>query len=207
MKVLLINGSPHEKGSTYTALSEITTVLEKEGIETEIFQLGIDPIRGCTGCGACRKINRCVYDDDKVNEGIQKVREADALIVGSPVHYAAASGHITAFLDRVFYAVGDLSLKPGAAIAVARRGGSSAALDQLNKYFTIKSMPLVSSQYWNMVYGANAEDVRKDEEGMQTMRVLGQNMAWLLRCIEAGKKAGVETPTYDQRAWTNFIRS
>ncbi|MBN2221043.1 MAG: flavodoxin family protein [Vallitaleaceae bacterium] len=206
MKVLLINGSPHEEGSTYTALIEICKVLENEGLETEIFQLGIDPIRGCTGCGGCRKTHRCVYNDDKVNEGIEKIREADALIIGSPVHYAAASGHITSFMDRAFYAIGDLSLKPGAAIAISRRGGSSAALDQLNKYFTIKSMPLVSSQYWNMVYGANASDVLKDEEGMQTMRVLGQNMAWLLRCIEAGKKAGVETPTYEKRAWTNFIR-
>ena len=194
MKVLLINGSPKANGCTYTALSEIANELEKENIETEIFHIGNKPIRGCIGCGGCYTTNKCVFNDDVVNDGIEKVKKADGIILGSPVHYAAASGAITSFLDRLFYAYGGkfLAHKPGAAIVSCRRGGSTAAFEQLNKYFTISNMPIVSSQYWNMVHGNTPEEVKQDLEGMQTMRVLGQNMAWLLKSLQSGKEAGIK---------------
>lgn len=208
MKVLLINGSPKEQGCTYTALSEVAKVLEKQSIETEIFHIGNMPIRGCTGCNWCSKnqAGRCVVDDDTVNRAIEKAKDVDGIVVGSPVHYAAASGQITSFLDRFFYSSKGMPNKPGAAIVSCRRGGSTAALDQLNKYFTISNMPLVSSQYWNMVHGSTPEDVQKDLEGMQTMRILGNNMAWLIKCIEAGKEAGIQLPEREPRERTNFIR-
>ena len=208
MKVLLINGSPKANGCTYTALSEIANELEKENIETEIFHIGNKPIRGCIGCGGCYTTNKCVFNDDVVNDGIEKVKKADGTILGSPVHYAAASGAITSFLDRLFYAYGGkfLAHKPGAAIVSCRRGGSTAAFEQLNKYFTISNMPIVSSQYWNMVHGNTPEEVKQDLEGMQTMRVLGQNMAWLLKSIQSGKEAGIKLPEKEPRAMTNFIR-
>ena len=208
MKVLLINGSPKANGCTYTALSEIASELEKENIETEIFHIGNKPIRGCIGCGGCYTTNKCVFNDDVVNDGIEKVKKADGIILGSPVHYAAASGAITSFLDRLFYAYGGkfLAHKPGAAIVSCRRGGSTAAFEQLNKYFTISNMPIVSSQYWNMVHGNTPEEVKQDLEGMQTMRVLGQNMAWLLKSIQSGKEAGIKLPEKEPRAMTNFIR-
>ena len=208
MKVLLINGSPKANGCTYTALSEIANELEKENIETEIFHIGNKPIRGCIGCGGCYTTNKCVFNDDVVNDGIEKVKKADGIILGSPVHYAAASGAITSFLDRLFYAYGGkfLAHKPGAAIVSCRRGGSTAAFEQLNKYFTISNMPIVSSQYWNMVHGNTPEEVKQDLEGMQTMRVLGQNMAWLLKSIQSGKEAGIKLPKKEPRAMTNFIR-
>ena len=208
MKVLLINGSPKANGCTYTALSEIANELEKENIETEIFHIGNKPIRGCIGCGGCYTTNKCVFNDDVVNDGIEKVKKADGIILGSPVHYAAASGAIASFLDRLFYAYGGkfLAHKPGAAIVSCRRGGSTAAFEQLNKYFTISNMPIVSSQYWNMVHGNTPEEVKQDLEGMQTMRVLGQNMAWLLKSIQSGKEAGIKLPEKEPRAMTNFIR-
>lgn len=208
MKVLLINGSPKANGCTYTALSEIANELEKENIETEIFHIGNKPIRGCIGCGGCYTTNKCVFNDDVVNDGIEKVKKADGIILGSPVHYAAASGAITSFLDRLFYAYGGkfLAHKPGAAIVSCRRGGSTAAFEQLNKYFTISNMPIVSSQYWNMVHGNTPEEVKQDLEGMQTMRILGKNMAWLLKSIQAGKEAGIKLPEKEPRAMTNFIR-
>ncbi len=207
MKVLLINGSPKAKGCTYTALCEIAGELEKENIETEILHLGKDPIRGCTACGGCYKTGRCIFNDDIVNVGIEKVKEVDGLIVGSPVHYASASGAVTSFLDRLFYAGGGaLAFKPGAAIVSCRRGGATAAFEQLNKYFTISNMPVVSSQYWNMVHGNTPDEVRQDLEGMQVMRVLGRNMAWLLKSIQAGKEAGIKLPEQEERARTNFIR-
>ena len=209
MKVLLINGSPKESGCTYTALEEVATQIEKLGIATEIFYIGNEPIRGCTGCGYCGKTgnHQCVFTDDTVNEAILKAKDCDGFIFGTPVHYAAASGSITSFLDRMFYAASNsFALKPGAAVVSCRRGGSSTALDQLNKYFTIANMPVVSSQYWNMVHGNTPDEVKQDLEGMQTMRVLGRNMAWLLKSIEAGKKAGVELPQTEVRARTNFIR-
>lgn len=206
MKVLLLNGSPHEKGCTYTALSEVARTLEADGVSAEILWLGRDVGVGCTGCGACGKLGKCVVDDI-VNTAAEKVRECDALIVGSPVHYAAASGQVTGVMDRLFYSAGaHLRLKPAAAVVSARRAGTTAALDQLNKYFMINQMPVVSSRYWNMVHGSTPDDVRQDEEGMAVMRTLGHNMAWLLKSIAAGKSAGVEPPVQEPPARTNFIR-
>lgn len=207
MKVLLINGSPNEKGCTYTALNEVAEVLKVEGIETEIFHIKNKPIAGCTGCGACHKSGRCVMDDI-VNEAALKVKEADGIIVGSPVYYAAANGSLVSFLNRLFYSSKSACVyKPGAAVASARRSGTTATLDQLNKYFTISNMPVVSSKYWNQVHGNTPEEVRKDEEGLQTMRVLGRNMAWVLKCIEAGKKAGITIPQAEEKQFrTNYIR-
>lgn len=205
MKVLMINGSPHKEGCTYTALREIEKELNKEGIETEIVYIGTKPIRGCIGCGKCSN-NRCVFNDDIANEILEKSEQADAYIFGSPVHYAAASGSLTSLLDRFFYAGRHHDHKPGAAIVSCRRGGSTAALDQLNKYFTIKNMPVVSGQYWNMVHGTNPEQVKLDLEGMQTMRSIGKNMAWLLKCISYGKDNGINKPVLEQKIATNFIR-
>ena len=208
MKVLLINGSPKAKGCTYTALCEVAKELEKENIQTEILHVGSKPIRGCMACGGCYGDNsgRCAFDDDIVNIALEKARTADGFIFGSPVHYAAASGQITSFLDRFFYAGDCFRYKPGAAIVSCRRGGSTAAFEQLNKYFTISNMPIVSSQYRNMVHGTTPEEVMQDLEGMQTMRVLGRNMAWLLKTIQAGKEAGIRLPEREPRAVTNFIR-
>ena len=206
MKVILVNGSPREKGCTYTALCEVAGALEKNGIETEIFQVGAKPIAGCIGCNVCLKNGRC-FVDDPVNEFVEKAKMADGFVFGSPVHYAAASGAITSFLDRAFYGKGNVFAgKPGAAVVSCRRGGAASAFDQLNKYFTINSMPVVSSQYWNQVHGNTPEEVKQDLEGMQTMRTLGNNMAWLLKCIEAGKAAGVSFPEREPAQKTNFIR-
>ena len=206
MKVLLVNGSPHAQGCTYTALCEVAAALEKQGIETELFQVGTKPISGCLGCGACIKTGKCVIDD-VVNEFVEKAKDADGFVFGSPVHYAGASGAITSFMDRAFYGKGAVyANKPAAAVMSCRRGGATATLDQLNKYFTISNMPIVSSQYWNMVHGNTPDEVRQDAEGMQTMRTLGTNMAWLLKCIEAGKAAGVAMPERESKVATNFIR-
>lgn len=206
MKVLLINGSPHKKGCTYTALREVADELERQGIETEIFQLGTAAVRSCTACGQCAKTGRCVFDDDPVNECLDRLRQADGLIVGAPVHYAGPAGAVTALLDRMFYGKsGFLALKPAAAVVSCRRGGASAAFDRLNKYFTIAQMPVVSSQYWNAVHGNTPEQVRQDLEGMQIMRTLGRNMAWLLKCIDYAKEA-VPRPQQEERVSTNFIR-
>ncbi len=207
MKVLLINGSPNKKGCTYTALCEVEKELNKQNIETEILYLGQKPIRGCTACGKCLETGKCVFDDT-VNAALVKADQSDGFVFGSPVHYAGASGFITSFLDRCFFAGSEVfAYKPGAAIVSCRRGGATAALDQLNKYFTINNMPVVSSQYWNMVHGNTPQEVLQDFEGMQTMRGLGRNMAWLLKSIQAGKKAGVVLPSPEERIWTNFIRS
>lgn len=206
MKVLLLNGSPKAEGCTYTALCEVAGALEKNGIETEIVQVGTAPIAGCIGCGACIKTGRC-FMEDGVNEFVEKAKQADGFVFGSPVHYAAASGAVTSFLDRAFYGKSAaFAGKPGAAIVSCRRGGAASAFDQLNKYFTISNMPIVSSQYWNQVHGNTPEQVRCDEEGMQTMRTLGNNMAWLLKCIEAGKEAGITFPEREPAVKTNFIR-
>ncbi|MFL0164159.1 MULTISPECIES: flavodoxin family protein [Clostridium] len=207
MKVLLINGSPKVKGCTYTALIEIAKELEKENIEIEIFHVGNKPIRGCVACGGCSKTKgKCVFNDDTVNIALEKANEADGFIFGSPVHYGAPSGLITSFLDRFFYAGNCFAYKPGAAIVSCRRGGATSAFDQLNKYFTDRNMPVVSSQYWNMVHGNTPEEIEQDLEGMQTMRTLGKNMAWLLKSIEAGKNAGISLPEIEPRVLTNFIR-
>ena len=206
MKVILVNGSPREKGCTYTALCEVAGALEKNGIETEIFQVGAKPIAGCIGCNVCLKNGRC-FVDDPVNEFVEKAKTADGFVFGSPVHYAAASGAITSFLDRAFYGKGNVFAgKPGAAVVSCRRGGAASAFDQLNKYFTINSMPVVSSQYWNQVHGNTPEEVLQDAEGCAVMQELGRNMAWLLHCIEAGKAAGIEHPQNPKRPMTNFIR-
>ncbi|MGN6714777.1 flavodoxin family protein [Anaerocolumna jejuensis] len=207
MKVLLINGSPNIHGCTYTALEEIAKVLEAEEITAEIFHIGNKPIRGCLDCGVCSKFpGKCAYDNDTVNKALDLAKEADGFIFGAPVHYASAAGAITSFLDRFFYCGNDFSYKPGAAVVSCRRAGSTASLDQLNKYFTISNMPVVSSQYWNMVHGNTPEEVKQDLEGMQIMRTLGKNMAWLLKCIEAGKKDGIALPEREERVFTNFIR-
>lgn len=208
MKVLLVNGSPKEKGCTYTALCEVQKELEKNGIETELFNIGTTPVRGCAACGGCAKTNgKCVFSDDVVNKLIDKAKEADGFVFGAPVHYAAPAGAICAVLDRAFYSGGKyFAYKPAAAVVSCRRAGSTASLDVLNKYFLINNMPVVSSQYWNMVHGAKPEDVLKDEEGLQIMRTLGKNMAWLLRCINAGADAGVNIPEKEPRLRTNFIK-
>ena len=206
MKVLLINGSPHKEGCTFTALNEVAKILEKNGIATEILYLGVKPIAGCTACGKCSQLGKC-FIDDKVNEILDRCDEFDGVVIGSPVYYAGPSGQIRAFLDRLFYAGGRrFAGKPGAAVVSCRRGGATAAFDQLNKYFTISSMPIVSSQYWNQVHGAYAEQVLQDEEGMQTMRTLGNNMAWLLKCIQLGKENGITLPEREPPVWTNFVR-
>lgn len=206
MKVLLVNGSPKKANTTFSALQEVEKALNAQEVETEIFQLGNKPIGGCTGCTACRKIGKC-FMDDCVNEFVQKAQSADGFIFGTPVHYAAASGSMTAFLDRVFYSGSThLAYKPGACITVARRGGTTATFDQVNKYFTINQMPIVSSNYWNMVHGLSSDEAHQDEEGMQTMRILGNNMAWLLKCIQAGKNEGIVPTPGEQKIPTNYIR-
>ena len=210
MKVLLVNGSPHKKGCTYTALTEVAKTLNEEGIDAEIFWIGVKPLAGCIACKKCAKTGRCAFKD-RVNDFLDIAKDADGFIFGSPVHYAAATGAITSFMDRVFYA--DLQsgkqsfyLKPAAAVVSARRAGTTATFDQLNKYFTISEMPVMSSRYWNMVHGAKPEDVEKDLEGLQVMRVLARNMAFFLKCKEAGLKAGVSLPTREKSIFTNFIR-
>lgn len=208
MKVLLLNGSSHPHGCTDTALREVASALENTGIHTEILFLGNDPVRDCTACGTCAKApGKCVFDDDIVNRIIEKAREADGFVFGTPVYYAHPSGRILSILDRVFYAGKSAFVyKPAAAIASARRAGTTASLDVLQKYFTISQMPVVSSTYWTMVHGKEAVDVLKDEEGLQTMRNLAANMAWMLRCIEAGKAAGIQPPQAESGARTDFIR-
>ena len=208
MKVLLLNGSSRPSGCTYTALREVAVSLEVAGIETEILFLGNEPVRDCTACGTCAKVpGKCVFDDDIVNRIIEKARGADGFIFGTPVYYAHPSGRILSVLDRVFYAGKSAFIhKPAAAIASARRAGTTATLDVLQKYFTISQMPVVTSTYWTMVHGKQPEDVLKDEEGLQTMRNLASNMVWMLRCIEAGKAAGIPPPQEEFGARTNFIR-
>ena len=206
MKVLLVNGSPHKNGSTYTALCEVEKALNGEGIETSIVWLGTEAISGCLACGYCSRNGKCIKNDI-VNEFAQRAKNADGFVFGTPVHYAGASGAIVSFLDRLFYsASGSLRHKPAAVITAARRGGTTAAYDQLIKYPAIAEMPIISSNYWNMVHGAVASDVPEDKEGMQTMRILGKNMAYFIKCIDAGKKAGIELPEREKKEITNFIR-
>lgn len=206
MKVLLVNGSPHEFGCTYTALDEARKELLAKSVEAEIFWVGNKAISGCIGCGSCRKLGKCCIDDC-VNEFVQKAKEADGFIFGSPVHYAAASGAITAFMDRAFYSGGAvLCGKPAAAVVSCRRGGASAAFDQMNKYFSINCMPIVTSNYWNQVHGSTPDEVMKDEEGVQTVRVLADNMAWLLKCIGLGANNDIPFLQPEPKIKTNFIR-
>ena len=207
MKVLLVNGGPHKEGCTYTALKEVEKELNNEGIETEIFWVGVKPISGCIACGKCSEIGKCVFDD-VVNEFAEKCKDADGFVFGTPVHYASASGAITSFMDRLFYSASSdiFRLKPAATIVSARRAGTTATMDQLNKYFSINQMPIISSRYWNMVHGNTPDEVKQDVEGMQIMRILGRNMAYHLKCQEAGRKAGINMPEKEKTKLTNFIR-
>ncbi len=205
MKVLLINGSPHAKGSTYTALQEMEKIFAKEGIETEFVQVGGQDIRGCIACGSCGRTGKCVFQD-LVNETAEKFRDCDGLVVGSPVYYASANATVIAFLDRLFYSTHfDKTMKVGAGIVSARRGGLSATFDELNKYFTISGMPVASSRYWNSIHGNNADEAKRDEEGMQVMRTLARNMSFLMKSIALGKKE-FGLPENEEKVWTNFIR-
>ena len=203
MKVLLINGSPRERGNTRAALDEIARTLAAEGVETELISVGTGPVSGCTACGACAKTGRCVLEGG-VNEAVEALAAADGLIVGTPVHYASPAGALLAFLDRMFYAGAErFAHKPAAAFACARRAGTTASLDVINKYFTISQMPVVSSGYWNVVHGNSPEEVVQDLEGMQIMRTLGRNMAWLLKSIRTDD---LPRPEQEARVRTNFIR-
>ena len=210
MKVLLVNGSPHKEGCTYTALAEAGNELNQSGIDTDVFWIGNKPLSGCIACKSCIQKNCCVFDD-AVNDFLELAGDYDGFIFGTPVHWAGASGAITSVLDRVFYA--DLNgggnrflLKPAAVVMSARRAGTTATWDQVNKYFGLMQMPIITSRYWNMVHGAKPEDVQQDAEGLQTLRVLGRNMAWFLKCKEAGENAGIQLPEQEPMTFTNFIR-
>ena len=210
MKDLLINGSPHKEGCTYTALCEVSDALVREGIGTDLFWIGIKPLSGCIACKACVEKHKCVFDDT-VNEFLDIADNYDGFIFGTPVHWSAASGALTSFMDRVFYA--DMCgggnrflLKPAATVISTRRAGTTATWDQLNKYFGLMQMPIISSRYWNMVHGTSPKEVKKDLEGMQIMRILGKNMSWFLKCKEAGQQAGISLPDQEKVTYTNFIR-
>ena len=201
MHVLLLNGSPNAEGCTFTALSEIAATLKAENITSEIFQLGKKPVRGCIACGVCRERGGCAFQDDALPALVEAVKRADALVIGSPVYYAGPNGALCALLDRLFFSAGSLlKFKPGAAVVSCRRGGASASFDRLNKYFTISQMPIVSSQYWNSVHGFTPEDVRKDAEGLQTMRTLAHNLARMLRMETATPQRQDE----EEHLWTSF---
>lgn len=204
MKALLINGSPHAKGCTYTALSELKHTLEAEGIETELIHVGNQDVRGCIACGQCRKLGKCVFDD-VVNEVASRLAEADAFVIGAPVYYSSPAGGAISFMDRLFFSTFnvDKTMKVGAAVVTCRRGGNTASFDVLNKYFSISGMPIASSQYWNIVYGGSAEEVLKDAEGLQTMRTLGRNMAFMIKSIQLGKQQ-FGLPEKEPTTFTNF---
>ena len=205
MKVVLLNGSPHEKGTTFAALTEVANSLNANGIDTEIINVGNHEVSGCTVCCYCVKNNKCVKNDI-VNEIIEKIQQADGVVVGSPVYFASLNGTLKCVLDRVFFAKESFANKPAAAVAVARRAGTTATYDQINKYFGINQMPIISSRYWNMVHGREAADLEQDEEGLQTMRILARNMAYFIKCIEAGKEKGIEKPKGEKTILTNFVR-
>lgn len=205
MKVILINGSPNAKGCTYTALEEVSKTLKSEGIETEIIHVGHKDIRGCIGCRQCKTKGKCVFNDI-VNDIAPKFKECDGIVIGSPVYFASANGTLVSFIDRLFYSMtADKTMKVGAAVVSCGRGGNSATFDELNKYFTISQMPIASSQYWNMVHGNSPEEVQQDLEGLQTMRTLGKNMAFLIKSIQLGKKE-FGLPEKEEHKFTNFIR-
>ncbi|MDH6366563.1 MULTISPECIES: flavodoxin family protein [unclassified Breznakia] len=206
MKVLLMNGSPRPAGCTHRALLEVEKQLQSEGIETEIVHIGTTPIMGCTSCGICAEKGEC-FQDDLVNTFAKMAKDADGFVFGSPTYYADASGPLTAFMNRLFYSAGNVfAQKPGAAVASCRRAGAMNTLDHIQKYFLINHMPVVPSQYWNVVHGSTAEDVEKDLEGLQTMRSLAKNMAFMLKCIEAAMEKGLPFPEYERKVRTNFIR-
>ena len=205
MKVLLINGSPHSKGNTFIALKEMEKIFQENKVETELIHIGNKAIRGCIACGSCRKKGKCVFDDE-VNVTAPKFEEADGIVAGTPVYYASANATLVAFLDRLFYSTGfNKTMKVGASVVVARRGGLSATFDELNKYFTISGMPVASSQYWNSIHGTAAGEAQMDAEGLQVMRVLARNMTFLMKSIALGReKYGL--PVKEERQSTNFIR-
>ena len=207
MKVMLVNGSPHKDGCVNRALEEVARTLEENGVEAEIFWIGRQPVGGCVACGGCAKLGRCVHDD-AVNEFAAKAADADGFVFGGAVHYAHAAGSLLGFMDRLFYSgFGKKHAhKPAAAVTSARRAGTTAALDDIQKFFTISQMPIVSSRYWNNIHGTNAAEAEQDTEGLLTMRILGRNMAWMLKCIEAGRAAGIEAPETETGSNTNFIR-
>ena len=201
MHVLLLNGSPNADGCTFTALSEIADTLKAENVTSEIFQLGKKPVRGCIACGACRERGECAFQDDALPALVEAVKRADGIVIGSPVYYAGPNGALCALLDRLFFSAGSLLQgKPGAAVVSCRRGGASASFDRLNKYFTISQMPVVSSQYWNSVHGFTPDDVRKDAEGLQTMRTLAHNLARMLRMESVTPRRTDE----EEHMWTSF---
>ena len=208
MKVLLVNGSSHINGTTMRALEEMVKIFDAEGVETEVIQTGSKPLADCLQCNACAKTGRCVIDDDGVNAFVEKARTADGFVFATPVYYAHPSGRIFSFLDRAFYSAGKdvFRCKPGAAVAVARRAGTTASLDALNKYFGISEMPVAGSTYWNLAHGLMAEDAPEDGEGMQTLRNLARHMVWMMRCFAAGKEAGVPLPDSERDTMTNFVR-
>jgi len=207
MKVLLVNGSPIKEGCCSRALEEVASSLKKNGVDAEIYWIGNKPLGGCLACGYCKSHGECVMKD-AVNDFAKKAKEADGFVFAAPVYYAGMAGGMKSFLDRLFYSAGEaLRYKPGAAVVSSRRAGSTSVFDEINKFFTINQMPLISSRYWNEVHGSNKEDVEKDEEGLYTMRVLADNMAFILKCIEAGKKAGITNAASEEKpARTNFIR-
>ncbi|MGI6217971.1 MAG: flavodoxin family protein, partial [Coriobacteriales bacterium] len=211
MRVLLVNGSPHENGCTHEALRVVGDALEKDGVDTEEFWIQNKPIAGCIGCLKCRETGKCVFQDT-VEDFLNLAEGFDGFVFGSPVHYGGITGNMKSFMDRAFYSARPrdpemFRLKPAAGVVSARRMGTTSALEQMDKYFEIEQMPIVSSRYWNAVHGYVAEEVQSDVEGVQTMQVLGQNMAWLLKCMKAGEEAGIERPSlYKKREQTNFIR-
>lgn len=211
MRVLLINGSPNEKGCTYTALTELSKTLQNEGIDSEMFYIGTDPIAPCRACKACVKLQKCVIND-KVNELLEKIDNYDGFVIGSPVHYASASGVISPFLDRLFYAgsrkIGKnpFKHKPATSVVTCRRAGSTATIDQINKYFLINQMPIISGRYWNMVHGNTPDEIMQDIEGLQNIRFVARNLAWFLKCKQAGEKAGINPPESEEVIYTNYIR-
>lgn len=206
MKVLLVNGSPHQNGCTFTALDECAKKLNELGVETEIYWLGTKAVQGCIACGKCKKTGKCIFDDC-VNEISNRLDEFDGFIFGGPVYYGGPCGQLTAFMDRLFYTSAPrLSSKPASSVVSCRRGGATSAYERLNKYFEMSNMPVVTSQYWNQIHGNTREEALLDAEGLQTMRTLAVNMAWLLKCIEIGKLNGVEMPVYEEKIRTNFIR-
>ena len=203
MKVLLINGSPHEKGCTYTSLNEVAKTLEENGIGTEIYWIGKGDVAGCRSCGSCKKTGKCVIDD-QVNEVAKMIPEFDGFVFGAPVFYSNIAGQMNSFMDRLFYSAGGkFAGKIGASVVNARRGGNSASFERMNQYYLISNMIVPGSMYWNQTHGFTPEDVMKDKEGLHTMRTLGRNIAWILKCIEAGKKAGIDFPVHEPKQMTH----
>ena len=211
MKVLLVNGSPHKEGCTYTGLVEIQEELKRCGVDSDIFWIGNKPIRGCVACRRCRELGHCVFDDDIVNRFLEIAGDYDGYVFGDPVHWGAMSGAMTCFMDRVFYAdvqngTGRFHMKPAAAVVSARRAGTVSTWDQVNRYFALMQMPIVTSRYWTVIHGAKAEEVKEDPEGLQSLRILARNMAYMIRAFKAAKEAGIDKPVQEAPVFTNFVR-